>query len=125
MSNHQDSCGGSRALCDKLFEVLSKTIDGLQRTQVKTWCCYCGPSRRKRFAYVTHRVRARRIEVWFLGNTGAAPNYPGLDIRPRAPTEGTYGTNYQARFSVEDESQIAAAADLLTARPNASARTCR
>ena len=114
MANHQESCRGSRALCDGLFETLSQKVEGLQRTQVKTWCCYSGFGRRKRFAYVTHRARTGRVEVWFLGDAGAVSNYPGLGIRTRAPTEGTYGTNYQARFCVENESQIAAAADLLS-----------
>ena len=114
MSNHEESCQRSCALCDGLFEILSQKIEGLQRTQVKTWCCYSGPGRSKRFAYVTHRVRTGRVEVWFLGDAGAASNYPGLDIRTRAPTEGTYGTNYKARFCVEDESQIVAAANLLS-----------
>ena len=114
MSNHQESCQRSRALCDGLFETLSQKVEGLQRTQVKTWCCFSGPGRRKRIAYVTHRVRNSRLEVWFLGDAAAASNYPQLSIRTRAPTEGTCGTNYQVRFCVENESQIKAVVDLLS-----------
>jgi hypothetical protein len=100
-------------MCVQLFEALRQRIDGLQCRKVKTWCCYFALGRRKRFAYVTHRVRTGRLEVWALGEIQDTSVFPNLDIRPRMPTEGTWGTNYPTKFSVRDQSQVRDAVEFL------------
>jgi hypothetical protein len=113
MSNHDhSSCSESRSFCDRLFDALSQRIEGLQRTKHKTWCCFFQPGR-MRFAYVTHRMRTSRIEVWALGKVDALSSYASLKITPRAPTTGTWGKNYPTRFRVESASQLKDAEDFL------------
>jgi hypothetical protein len=113
MSDHSNSSHESQNLCDQLFEALAPKIAGLQRTQVKRWCCYFKPGRQKRFAYVTHRIRTGKLEVWFMGGIDCAPSYPSLEIRARQPTVGTFGRDYPARFWIDRPAQIREAADLL------------
>jgi len=113
MSDHSDSSHDSQSLCDQLHDALAQRIEGLARTMVQRWCCYHKPGRQRRFAYVTHRLRTGRLEVWFLGGTDCAPSYPSLEVRARKPTRGSFGKNYPARFLVETTAQVQDAADLL------------
>ena len=103
----------SAAFCDQLFANLQQRIDALQRSKVQRWCCLF-PEGQKRFAYVTHRKRMSRLEIWFSGNPDLQANYPQLEIRSRAPTVGGW-KGFDSRFYIDDLAQIPPATDLLVA----------
>lgn len=112
MSGHSESCDESRDLCDALFQRLSRRIEHLQRSQSMRWCGFFEEGR-KRFAYVNHRKRMTRIEVWCMGEPDDLVKLSHLPIKPRTATSGEFGQDFQARFFVNNLSEIDSAAELL------------
>lgn len=112
MNNHDESHWASALLCDRLFQSLSQRIPDLYREKRQRWCCFfklgC-----KRFAYVSHRKKSVRLEIWFLGEVESPDRYPSLEIRRRSPTSGGFGRAFTARFYLDDLAQMKDAVDLL------------
>jgi hypothetical protein len=102
----------SREYCDILFSKLNKLIPNLQRSQSKEWCGFFKQGR-SRFAYINHRKRLSRVEVWFLGDTSTLQKSNGLQVEERQPTTGGFGKQYQARFFIDAPSQIDEAVKIL------------
>lgn len=111
MSDHTESCSQSQDLCDALFAQLVRKIPHLQRSQSARWCALFEDGR-KRFAYVTHRKRMNRIEVWCLGEFEQLEEHSDLPVKPRTPTTSGW-RGFGGRIFVDDISQIDAAAELL------------
>jgi hypothetical protein len=112
ITDHDAASRASADLCDRLYTLLGQRIERLQRSKVGRWCCSF-PEGENKFAYVTHRKRKRRLEVWFAGAEGSESRFPQRDIRPRSATDSGW-QRFNFRFYVEDLSQAIAAADLLT-----------
>jgi hypothetical protein len=111
-SDHDAANPASADLCDQLFDLLAQRVGELQRSQVGRWCCFF-PQSGNRFAFVTHRKRMRRLEVWFSGGDGLQERFPQLNIRQRTPTVGGW-QGFDSRFYVDDLPQLQTAVDLLT-----------
>ena len=112
MSDHIDACEESKALCDKLYECLSKKITNLKRAETQRWCALY-QSDRTRFAYVNHRRTMSRIEIWCLGDSSELQKNTSLHVVPREEIRGGWAKRFQARFRVEHPSGIDSACDLL------------
>lgn len=112
MNDHDESFIASASLCDTLFQELSKRIDDLQREKRQRWCCLFQLGH-KRFAYVSHRKKSARLEIWFIGEVSASEQYPDLEIKWRTPTSGGFGQAFKARFYLDHLSQVQNAVDLL------------
>ena len=67
MTGHAQAALESKALCDLLFSSLAKTVPRLSRSESERWCALYREDER-RFAYVNHRKRLSRVEVWCLGD---------------------------------------------------------
>ena len=102
----------SKELCNILFSKLKKLIPDLQRKQSKRWCGFFKKGR-SRFAYVNHRKRLSRIEVWCLGDPVELQKNEGIHIEERKETTGGFAILYKARFFVDEPSQIDDAAHIL------------
>lgn len=112
MSDHTEACQESKALCDKLYEHLSRRIPNLKRAQTTRWCGLY-QSDKTRFGYINHRKNMSRIEVWCLGDPAELQSNSSLKIIPREETRGGWGKGFQARFFVDDTSQIDPACDVM------------
>ncbi|MCK5345483.1 MAG: hypothetical protein KAR20_18870, partial [Candidatus Heimdallarchaeota archaeon] len=99
MSNHMAACEESKALCDKLYDCLSKKITNLKRSETKTWCALYQLDR-ARFAYVSHRKKMSRIEIWCLGDSAELQKNTSLHVIPREEIKGEWANRFQARFRV-------------------------
>jgi hypothetical protein len=112
MSAHTEASYESQYLCEKLFEMLLSRIPQLNRKQTKQWCALYDFGR-NRFAYVSHRKRLSRIEVWCSGDVDELKKYSSIDVIPRDEIRGGWEEKFPARFVIDDESDIPAACDLL------------
>ncbi len=112
MSDHSEACQECKTLCDELYDHLSKRIPNLERVQTIRWCAVY-QSERTRFAYICHRKKMSRIEVWCLGDLLELQRNTPLKIIPRKETRGGWGEGFQARFFLTDSSQIDYACDLM------------
>ena len=112
MNNHDEGHPGSVLLCDELFLQLRTKITDLQRASSLRWCGFFQQGK-KRFAFVSHRRRNERLEIWFLGEAESLDAYPSLNIRQRTPTSGGFGKDFKSRFYLDDTSQLEEAVDLL------------
>jgi hypothetical protein len=111
VSDHSGASDGSASLCDHIYNLLIAEIPDLRRKMVKRWCCfYC--EGKNRFAYVTHRKRSVRLEVWFASSPDLKLRFPELDVRPRSETSGGW-KGFDSRFYVDTELQAKEAANLL------------
>jgi hypothetical protein len=112
MANHDDSCSESRRLCDELFTRLAKRIPLLERGPTEAWCGLYRDGR-KRFAWVSHRKRDGRIQVWCLGD---APSFERLGpavryTRRQTPQKKGWGKYFQGCVDIESERELQAAVD--------------
>lgn len=112
MLDHDGASSGSQSLCDDLFRALNARIGDLQRVKTNRVCGFYQP-KQKRFAYVYHRKTEDKLEVWFSGKVPNSEDYPHLPIRPRTPSTGGFGRDFQARFYLESPSQLHDAVALL------------
>jgi len=113
MANHSSSCDGSKSICQKLFEALNQRIENLIYEQQDNKCKFKATGARKAFAWInTHGSRSPKIEIWFLGDLDAARKFSTLTIRPRKPTNSSWG-EYHGRFNVENAKQLEQAVELL------------
>jgi len=112
MSDHEEACDESKALCDRLFECLSQRIPNLNRVETIRWCGLYQQGR-NRFVYVNHRKRMSRIEVWCLGDPAELQSITTLNVEHRQPTTGGWGELFQSRFFVDHLSEIDPACELL------------
>ena len=112
MSDHTEASLESTVLCDKLYECLSKCILNLKKVQKQRWCGFYQQDR-KRFAYINHRKTMSRIEVWCLGDPIELQESTRLNVEPRNPSSGGFGTQFEARFFVDSISDIDSACELL------------
>ena len=109
--DHDVACDGSALLCDHLFDRLNVELPKLRRKKVQRWCCFYHEGQ-NRFAYVTHRKRSVRLEVWFTNSQNLKGEFPELEIRPRSDTIGGW-KGFDSRFYVDTEHQAEQAAKLL------------
>jgi len=112
MNDHNAACSESARLCDQLLRKLGEKVPELRRADSHRWCGFFQDGR-KRFAYVTHRRKSGRIEVWCLGSVDRLLRASALPIRKRAPTTGGFGNQFLARFFLDDPHHLDAAARLL------------
>jgi len=114
MTDHDAASRQSAALCEALCKALSASVPGLRRRQTKRWCAFRAPGGRRVFAYVTHRARQGRIEVWCLGaSSELAAAARSLRVVARRPTGGNWPA-YGARFYLESPTQISEACRILS-----------
>jgi hypothetical protein len=112
MSAHSEASSGSQDLCQKLYELLSKCIPGLHCKQTKRWCALFKEGS-KRFAYINHRKKMKKIEVWCSGDVDELSAHSGIHIIPRDKMRGGWEEGFPARIIIEDDSDIIHACDLL------------
>ena len=112
MSAHSEASYGSQHLCEKLFQKLLDHIPQLEIKQTKQWCALFVPGK-NRFAYVSHRKRLSRIEVWCAGDVDELTSFSRLNVMPREEIKGGWEERFPARFIIDDGSDISAACDLL------------
>mgnify|MGYP006900782241 CR=1 FL=1 len=112
ISGHAAASDESRALCDQLFLELRKLIPGLKRSEAEKWCGFY-QNGTKRFAYIDHRKKIARIDVWCLGDPDAFGEFAGLDILKRKPTSGGFGRAFGCHFFLNDLADVALAAEAL------------
>jgi hypothetical protein len=112
MSAHSEASYKSQQLCEKLFKKLLGYIPQLESKRTKQWCVLFVP-RGNRFAYVCHRKRLSRIEVWCAGDIDELTSFSALDVIPRDEIKGGWEERFPACFIVDDEADISAACDLL------------
>ena len=112
MTAHSEASDGSQYLCQELYEGLLKLIPELQRKQTKQWCAFFEQGK-KRFAYVSHRKRMSRIEIWCAGDVDVLVSYSNLDVIPRDEIKSGWEEKFPARFVIDDSSDIPSACDLL------------
>ena len=112
MSDHDQSYSESQELCDALLSVLAGRIPSLRTSQSERWCGFFEEGKR-RFAYVNHRKRMNRIEVWFLGEPEELSDYSASGVELRSPTTGGFGRQFQARMFLDNTQQVNEVANLL------------
>ena len=112
MSAHSEASDNSQYLCQKLYEGLSKLIPELQRKQTKRWCALFEQGR-NRFAYVSHRKKMSRIEIWCAGDVDELVSHSNIIVIPRDEIKSGWEEKFPARFVIDDDSDIPAACDLL------------
>ena len=112
MSAHSEASYESQQLCKKLLKKLLGYIPKIECQQTKRWCAFF-VSGRNRFAYVSHRKRLSRIEIWCAGNVNELTSFSALDVIPRKKIKGGWEEKFPARFIIDDESDIHVACDLL------------
>ena len=112
MSDHTDCSPESRSLCDALFSGLRGRIPQLNRSQSLRWCAFFS-SARNRFAYINHRKRMSRIQIWCLGEPAVLISATNLLVELRTPTTGGFAKQFQAKFFLDDILDIDAAVQLL------------
>ena len=109
---HAKASRGSKELCDELLRCLQNYIPNLKRKEVKKWCALYSEGRR-RFAYISHRTRLDKIEVWCLGDPDELQGATRLEIFPRANVRGGWEQSFQSRFFIYHLSDIKEACKLL------------
>ena len=112
MSAHALASTGSKNLCDLLIIELQKKIPRLECARSKSWCGLYEPGR-NRFAFISHRKRQQKIEVWCAGDIDDLTASTSINVIPREKIRPGWEERYPARFSIENESDIEAASDLL------------
>ena len=112
MSGHFKACENSKSLCNKLYECLSVKIPNLKRVETKGWCALYQLNR-NRFAYIRHRKNISRIEVWCLGDPPGLQNNISLEVVSRKEIKAGWAERFQARFFVDQLSEIESACQLL------------
>jgi hypothetical protein len=112
MSDHSEASYESQQLCEKLFKRLLVYIPQIESKRTKQWCTLFVPGG-NRFAYVSHRKRLSRIEIWCAGDVDELTSFSALDVIPREKIKGGWEERFPARFIVDDEADIPAACDLL------------
>jgi len=63
---HNHSGPEAAALCDRLAAELRARLPDLEVGRSESWCTYSLPGK-TRFAYLKHKKRHARVEVWFAG----------------------------------------------------------
>lgn len=112
MKAHYEASEQSRMFCEKLFEKLSLKIPNLKRSESQNWCGLNqinGP----RFAYINHKKRLPRIEVWCTGDPEKLKKFDKLEVRLRDDIRGSWEERFPGRFIIENENQLDDAVILL------------
>ncbi len=112
MSDHSEAGEKSQELCQGLANRLARRVPDFEVSPSAKWCGFYAKGR-KRFAYVNHRKRLVRIEVWCLGELDDLAIYPNIEVEPRNPSTGGFSRDFQARFFLDDQSLLDVAADIL------------
>ena len=112
MSDHTDCCSESRGLCEALFNGLRGRIVDLTRSESTRWCGFF-QLKRNRFCYINHHKTMSRTEVWCLGELSNLVSFTPMPVNPRTATSGGFGKQYQARFFIDELSQIDGAVEVL------------
>jgi len=112
MSAHDLASTGSKNLCELLIRELQNKIPRLECARSKSWCGLYEPGR-NRFAYISHRKRQQKIEVWCAGDVDDLTSATSINVIPRDTIKPGWEERYPARFIIENESNIGAASDLL------------
>lgn len=105
MSGHVEACESSKDLCDKLYECLLRRIPNLRRIEGENYCALY-QNNRKKFAYIRHRKKMFRIQIWPLGNPHELQKYTTLTIRPRKSLTPGWAESFTCSFFVDDVSEI-------------------
>ena len=109
---HDHSGPEAATLCDRLASALRQRLPDLEVGRSQNWCCFA-LSGKTRFAFLKHKRRQARVEVWFAGDHELYGQENSLDIRPRQETRGGFGPTFRARFDVASAVQVQEAAELL------------
>lgn len=102
----------SNKLCDYLNIYLSKKIPGLERKQSEGWCGFSSAGRIA-FAYIDHRKKMPKIDIWCLGDITAFSGYTNLQAQTRNTTRGGFGTSFKCHFFVDNVNIVTASEALL------------
>jgi len=89
-----------------------KKIPELKRNETKNWCAFYQKGR-KRFAYINHRIRTSKIEVWCSGELNELVDKSKLEIFPREKIGYGWESNFPARFFLTNKNEIDSACNLL------------
>lgn len=112
MNHHHSAAEISRRMCEHLQSTLSSRIPNLIRSESTQWCGL-SQAGRNRFAYVNHRKRMYRIEVWCMGDPAQLQLHTRLNVQTRQPTTGGFGERFQARVFVDSNDYIEEIAEML------------
>src|SRR5258708_5964363 len=107
MAGHDDGCADSKNLCDHLFAILAQKIPSLERGLTERWCGLYRDGH-KRFAWVSHRKRRGRIQVWCLGDAASFERlHPGARYaRRHTPQKIGWGKYFQGSCHIESERDV-------------------
>lgn len=112
MSAHELASVGSKNLCDLLIKELQKKIPQLECARSKNWCGIFEPGK-NRFAFISHRKKQNKIEVWCAGDVDDLTVPASINVIPRDKIRPGWEELYPARFFIENDSDISAASELL------------
>ena len=112
MNYHKRASEESRRMCEALEQLLARKIANLVRSESEQWCSLNEVGRSK-FAYINHRRRMHRIEIWCMGDPENLQRHTKLKVQKTLPTTGGFGDRYQARVFVDSPSYIEDVANML------------
>lgn len=112
MNHHHSASEGSRRMCERLESTLVSRIPNLLRSESNQWCGFSQAGGSK-FAYVNHRKKMHRIEIWCMGEPDELQSYTQLQVHKRQPTTGGFGKKYQARVFLDSPEYIEEVANML------------
>ena len=112
MNRHRSASEESRQMCEHLEDILATKIPNLIRSESEQWCSL-NQNGRSKFAYINHRKRLHRIEIWCMGDPEELQSRTKLVVQKRQPTTGGFGKLYQARVFVDSINYLDEIADML------------
>ena len=112
MNYHESASEQSRYMCEELERLLTRKIANLVRSEAVQWCSLSQPGRSK-FAYINHRKRMERVEIWCMGDPEDLQRHTTLRVQKRKPTSGGFGDRYQARVFVDSPTHLEDVANML------------
>ena len=109
---HNRASDESRWMCEKLEAILASKIQHLIRSESQQWC---GLSQQGKsvFAYVNHRRRMKRIEIWIMGDPEKLQRHTTLTVQKRLPTTGGFGARFQSRVFIDSRDHLDEIANML------------
>jgi hypothetical protein len=110
---HELACSASRELCQQLFEALNQRIPNLKYKKGANKCSISVEGARRVPVWInSHSLRARTLNVWFLGDPKPEMQLDELKIHPRSKTEGSWA-EYGGSFMIKNDKQFEEAVKFL------------
>src|SRR5690606_15114764 len=112
MSSHFDAGHDSKRFCQMLYRNLAAKIPNMEREETEQWCSLRASGGNK-FAWISHRKRMSRIEIWCAGDVQDLMRHSKIEVHPRGKIKRGWERKFPARIFVDEEADVSLAADLL------------